>query len=212
MVQKNNSEAEIAKYLLETKAVSLQPNNPFKWSSGWNSPIYCDNRVLLSYPKIRSKIKSKFIETARSAFEPFEAVSGVATAGIAHATLIADSTELPLTYVRSSGKKHGTKKRIEGKIEKGQKVLVVEDLISTGKSSLSAIEALREEGVEVVGLIAIFTYGFDEAANALNKAGVSWETLSNYQVLVDEALAQNFVDKEDLSKLNEWRLDPSKWK
>lgn len=191
---------EIARRLLEIKAVKLSPRRPFTWASGIQSPIYCDNRMVLSFPEARNEIKAA-LAAASGQFGEFDVVAGVATAGIAHGTLLADALEAPFIYVRSKAKQHGRQNQIEGASPQGKRVLVVEDLISTGGSSLQAIEALRQAGAQVVGCLAIFTYGFPKAERAFDNANVPYATLSNYDALVREALATNYIDKHDLETL-----------
>jgi len=205
-----SAEREVAKKLLQIKAIKLSPQKPFTWASGWRSPIYCDNRTLLSYPEVRSFIVDQFVAAAKG-FEPFDAVAGVATAGIPHGALLADRLESPFIYVRGKAKAHGRQNRIEGKLDKGQRVLVIEDLISTGGSSIDAVEALRNAGAEVVGVLAIFTYGFDRAAQTFANADCSFETLSNYDVLLAEAADQKYITAEEQQLLTEWRKSPETW-
>ena len=195
---------DIAKDLLQIKAIKLSPQNPFTWASGIKSPIYCDNRMTLSYPEIRQKVKNELALLAKT-FDGVEAISGVATAGIAHGALAAEALDLPFTYVRSKAKAHGRKNTIEGRVVPGQKVVVVEDLISTGGSSILAVESLREAGLEVLGVVAIFTYGFDEARENFKKADCSFKTLSDYSSLIDVALEQNFISSEEVEILKSWR-------
>ncbi len=201
----------VARKLLEIKAIKLQPHQPFTWASGWKSPIYCDNRVSLSFPEVRSLIKNKLVETVRQKFNTVEAIAGVATAGIPQGALLADALDLPFLYVRSKAKGHGMENMIEGKVTPGQKVLVVEDLVSTGGSSLKAVQDLREAGVEVVGMVAIFTYGFGVAKENFEKAGVKLVCLSDYESMLHQATAENFVSDADLYSLTAWRKDPGNW-
>ena len=201
----SSSESQIAKYLLETKAVFLNPKDPFTWASGIKSPIYCDNRVLLSFAEIRSKVIDAFVEMIKTNYPDVDFIAGVATAGIAHAALIADRMNLPMIYIRSSAKDHGRSKQIEGKLTPGAKIVVIEDLISTASSSLKAIEALKDEDVEILGLAAIFTYGLDKAKKNLEDAKLKAVTLSNYEVLVDVALKENYVEENDLETLKAWK-------
>lgn len=203
--------AKIAEYLLQIKAVELRPGQPFTWSSGWNSPIYCDNRKTLSYPKIRTFIRHSFAELIESKYGTPDMIAGVATGGIAIGALVAQELGLPFVYVRSSSKGHGLKNRIEGAYEGDEKVVVIEDLISTGGSSLSAVEALREEGMEVKGVTAIFNYGFDAAAKAFEEAKCKLDTLCNYEIMIDVALKLGTISEKDLSSLREWRVRPSEW-
>ncbi len=204
--------SKIAQYLLEAKAVKLNPENYFNWASGWKSPIYCDNRVTLSYPEIRTYIKHCLAQQILNSFKDVEILVGVATAGVAIGALAADELNLPYAYARPKPKEHGLKNQIEGKIEKGQKIVVVEDLISTGGSSLKVVEYLRENGHTVLGMSAIFTYGFEIADQRFKEANCPYFTLSNYSVLIDEALKAGFVNHAQLSSLNDWRTNPSVWK
>lgn len=210
MTQDMKTRAEqVAAKLLEIGAVFLRPDDLFTWASGIKSPIYCDNRVSLSFPEVRNLIKESFVDLIRENYSNLDAVAGVATAGIPHASLIADVMNLPMVYVRSSSKDHGRTNQIEGKLEPGSKVVVVEDLISTGGSSLKAVEALREAGVEVLGLVAIFTYNLSKAQEAFKQANVDYKTLSNYDVLVDYALQSGQIKQADLKILQEFKLNLS---
>ena len=199
-----NIAAEVAKRLLQIKAIKLSPQTPFTWASGILSPIYCDNRIVLSHPEARNYVKTAFAECSKK-FPKFDKVAGVATAGIAHGALLADALDLPFIYVRDKAKKHGRQNQIEGELNAGERVLVIEDLISTGGSSLKAIDALVEAGAEVVGIAAIFTYGFDKAKDAFKAAGYQMETLSNYDILINEALKINFIAESDVQLLKNWR-------
>lgn len=199
-----NIAAEVAKRLLQIKAIKLSPQNPFTWASGILSPIYCDNRIVLSHPEARTFIKNAFAECSKK-FPEFDKIAGVATAGIPHGALLADALDMPFIYVRDKAKQHGRQNQIEGALNKGERVLVIEDLISTGGSSLKAIDALVEAGAEVVGIAAIFTYGFDKAKNAFDIAGYQMETLSNYDILINEALKTNFIAETDVELLKNWR-------
>lgn len=197
--------------LLKVKAIKLQPTNPFTWASGWRSPFYCDNRKTLSYPDLRTFVK---LETARLIMERFpeaEAVAGVATGAIPQGAMVADTLSLPFVYVRSKPKDHGLENLIEGDLKPGSKVVVVEDLISTGGSSLKAVEAIRNYGCEVVGMVASYTYGFDVAENAFANAKVKLVTLTNYEAVVAEALRIGYIKESDVELLNEWRKNPSQW-
>jgi orotate phosphoribosyltransferase len=206
-----NTSHKIASYLLSTKAVKLSPEQPFKWSSGWNSPIYCDNRVTLSYPEARTFIKKSLAKAIKKHFPEAELIAGVATAGIPQGALVAEALGLPFAYVRPKPKEHGMGNQIEGRIEKGQKVVVIEDLISTGGSSLKAVDALRDAGIEVIGMLAIFTYGFKVADTNFADKNVPLVTLSNYNALIDEAIKQNYISAESLDSLKKWRRKPDKW-
>ncbi len=201
----------LAEKLLKISAIKLQPENPFVWASGWNSPIYTDNRKTLSYPDIRSFIKVELCRLIMENFETPDAIAGVATGAIAQGALVADTMGLPYVYVRSSPKDHGLENLIEGNLKPGQKVVVIEDLISTGGSSLKAVEAIRAAGCEVVGMAAIFTYGFPIAEKSFKEAGVTLHTLSNYNAMLEAALETNYIKKEDIETLKEWRKDPSIW-
>ena len=202
---------EIAAMLLKCKAVILRPEHPFAWASGWKSPIYCDNRVTLSYPEIRDHIKKAFKTSIEMNFKSAELVAGVATGAIAQGALVADLMNLPFVYVRPSAKDHGRQNLIEGRLQPGQKVVVVEDLISTGGSSLKAVEALREAGAEVLGMVAIFSYGFELAVENFQKAGVTLHTLTNYHILIETAVKSGAVQQDQLELLQQWRKNPSRW-
>jgi orotate phosphoribosyltransferase len=204
-------ENKIAAALLEIGAIKLSPQKPFKWASGWNSPIYCDNRLSLSFPEVRTDIKNDIAYVIRKHFKNAEAIAGVATAGIPQGALVADAMSLPLIYVRPKPKDHGMGNLIEGKITPGQKVVVIEDLISTGGSSLKAVEALKDAGFNVLGMVAIFTYGFKIAEDNFRDAGVELVTLSNYEALIEEAVKTNYVKESDLESLKVWRKDPASW-
>lgn len=201
----------LADKLLQISAIKLQPNNPFVWASGWNSPIYTDNRKTLSYPDVRSFIKVELCRMILENYPEANAVAGVATGAIAQGALVADTLGLPYVYVRSSPKDHGLENLIEGSLKPGTRVVVIEDLISTGGSSLKAVEALRAAGCEVVGMAALFTYGFPVAEEAFKKADVKLLTLSNYNAMLEAALATNYIEESDLATLREWRKDPSNW-
>ncbi len=201
----------LAEKLLKINALKLQPANPFVWASGWNSPIYTDNRRTLSYPEVRSFIKVELTRTIMENFPEAEAIAGVATGAIAQGALVADLLNLPYVYVRSTPKDHGLENLIEGDLRQGQKVVVVEDLVSTGKSSLKAVEAIRNAGCEVVGMVALFTYGFPVAEENFAEAGVRLVTLSNYNAMLDVALDTKYICEGDLSTLQQWREDPANW-
>lgn len=206
-----NVETIIAEKLLKIRAIILQPDNPFTWASGWNSPIYTDNRKTLSYPEIRSLIK---VELCRMILEKFgcpDAIAGVATGAIAQGALVSDTLGLPYAYIRSSPKDHGLENLIEGNLTPGQKVVVIEDLISTGKSSLKAVEAVRAAGCEVVGMAAIFTYGFPVAEKQFKAANVELITLSNYAAMLEAAVEQKYITDADVATLKLWRKDPANW-
>lgn len=201
----------LAGELLRIKAVLLRPDQPFTWASGWKSPIYCDNRRILSDPDLRTNVASWLAEKAMTLYPEAEIVAGVATGAIAHGVLAADKMGKPFAYVRPKPKDHGTGSQIEGVLPQGAKVVVIEDLISTGMSSLAAVKALREAGTEVLGMVAIFTYGFDVAAKQFEEAGVKLDTISNYSALIDEATAIGYVKESDTEVLKEWRANPSEW-
>ncbi|WP_320054134.1 orotate phosphoribosyltransferase [uncultured Acetobacteroides sp.] len=205
-------EKAIAQSLLKIKAVKLSPSEPFTWASGWHSPIYCDNRVTLSYPEIRRQIYQSFAQLIAEKYPEAELIAGVATGAIAHGVLVAEEMQKPFIYVRSAPKGHGLGNQIEGQYAKGQKVVVVEDLISTGGSSLSAVEALRQAGVEVLGMVAIFTYGFKTAEDNFANASVKIDTLSSYNALIESALESGYVKEDQLNDLKEWRIAPDKWR
>jgi orotate phosphoribosyltransferase len=205
------SAKKIAEYLLQIKAIKLQPSNPFTWASGWKSPIYCDNRKTLSFPEVRSYIRDSFTQLIRELYPDAELIAGVATGAISHGALVADKMELPFIYVRSEAKEHGLGNQIEGFYQNGQKVVVVEDLISTGGSSLNAVKALREAGCEVLGMIGIFTYDFQKAVDGFKSAGCRLDTLCNYSVLIETAVKSGYVTEADLDTLRKWRQDPSVW-
>ncbi len=204
-------ETLLAEKLLKVSAIKLQPANPFTWASGWNSPIYTDNRITLSYPEVRSFIKVELCRMILERFPEANAVAGVATGAIAQGALVADTLGLPYVYVRSSPKDHGLENLIEGNLKPGQKVVVVEDLISTGGSSLKAVQAIRNAGCEVVGMVAMFSYGFPVAEKAFKDAGVELVTLSNYNAMLEVALATDYIHADDVETLKEWRKDPSVW-
>ncbi len=202
---------QFASQLLQVGAVKLRPAEPFTWASGWKSPIYCDNRQLLSYPEIRSFVKRSLVELCRLHFPDAEVVAGVATGAIAQGALVADELDLPFVYVRPKPKDHGMQNLIEGRLEAGRRVVVVEDLISTGGSSLKAVEAIRQQGCEVAGMVASFTYGFPVAERAFAEAGVKLFTISDYEAVVVEAAKAGYVDAADLETLAQWRRQPEAW-
>lgn len=212
MILNNDNALKVAEFLLQIKAVKLQPNNPFTWASGWKSPIYCDNRVTLSYPAIRTHIRQSYSAAVIDFFGKPDVIAGVATGGIAQGALVAEELGVPFIYVRSEAKGHGMGNQIEGYFEKGQKVVVIEDLISTGGSSLKAIEALREAELDVKGLIAIFTYGFDVAVESFNAAKCPFVTLTDYDYLIEKALNNDYITENDIISLKEWKSSPSTWK
>jgi len=203
---------KVAGLLLQSKAIILEPAKPFIWASGWQSPIYCDNRVTLSYPEIRNYIKEAFTQVIEEAFPSPDLVAGVATGAIAQGVLVAEAMNLPFVYVRPSAKGHGRQNLIEGRLQPGQRVVVVEDLISTGGSSLKAVEALREAGAEVAGMVAIFSYGFQLAEDNFRKAKVALRTLTDYHTLIETALESGDILPGQVDMLQQWRKDPSHWK
>jgi orotate phosphoribosyltransferase len=211
MYNKSDVELKVAEFLLQIKAIKLQPNNPFTWASGWKSPIYCDNRVTLSHPSIRTYIRQKLTQLIQEEFGSVDLIAGVATAGIPQGVLVAQELGLPFAYVRAKAKEHGTGSLIEGEIFEGQRVVVVEDLISTGKSSLQAVNALKEAGLSVAGLVSIFTYGFDIAEENFKEAKCRFVTLSNYNTLIEYAAENSFIAQSDVDLLNQWRRSPSEW-
>lgn len=204
--------ARVAEMLLEVKAVRLSPESPFTWASGWKSPIYCDNRVTLSSAPVRTYIKEALAEAIKTQFAGVEAIAGVATAGIPQGALVADVLGLPFLYVRPKPKEHGMGNQIEGRLEAGQKVVVIEDLISTGGSSLKAVDALRNAGAEIVGMAAIFTYGFPIAEQNFQQAGVTLHCLSNYNALVEAAVPLGYITDDQVDTLKEWRQSPNTWR
>lgn len=208
----DNLKRDFASRLLQVKAIKLQPNNPFTWASGWLSPFYCDNRKTLSYPELRNYVKLELVHKVLECFPEAEVVAGVATGAIAQGALVADELNLPFVYVRSKPKDHGLENLIEGDLKPGMKVVVIEDLISTGGSSLKAVEAIRSNACEVIGMVASYTYGFPVAENAFREANVRLETLTDYEHVVAEALATGYISEHDVEVLHDWRQAPDKWK
>lgn len=204
-------EKAVAEKLLKIKAIKLQPKNPFIWASGWESPIYCDNRKTLSYPQIRTFIKIEIARIIMELYPDVDVIAGVATGAISQGALVADALGLPFIYIRPTPKDHGLENMIEGDLKPKQKVVVIEDLISTGGSSLKAVDAIRNDGSEVLGMIAIFSYGFPVAEQKFKAAKVKLTTLCNYESLVSEALATNYISEEDVATLKEWRQNPAIW-
>jgi orotate phosphoribosyltransferase len=204
-----NTATKIAEALLQINAIKLSPANLFTWASGWRSPIYCDNRRALSHPSVRRRVRDAFTELVRTKYPDAEVIAGVATGAIAHGVLVAEALGLPFIYVRSAPKGHGLENLIEGDYGAGQKVVVIEDLISTGGSSLAAVRALRDAGLDVRGMAAIFTYGFEDAARNFSDAGVVLDTLSDYPTLIALAERQGYVKPEDVETLKKWRTDPA---
>ncbi|MCF6241466.1 MAG: orotate phosphoribosyltransferase [Bacteroidales bacterium] len=201
----------IARELLQIKAIKLSPANPFTWASGWKSPIYCDNRKILSYPKTRNIVKQAFADKVKKLYGMPDVIAGVATGAIAHGVLVAELLDIPFVYVRSSSKQHGLTNQIEGKLDKGQKVVVIEDLVSTGGSSLKAVDALRNAGAEVLGMLAIFSYGFDVAEENFAKANCKLDTLTDYFTLIEMAVERDYVLPEEIKTLQVWRKNPETW-
>lgn len=212
MILNKDKALKVAQFLLQIKAIKLNPNNPFTWASGIKSPIYCDNRVTLSYPQIRTFIRQAYAESILEHFGKPDVIAGVATGGIAQGALVAQELGVPFIYVRSEAKAHGMGNQIEGYFEAGQKVVVIEDLLSTGGSSLKAIDALREADLDVKGLVAIFTYGFDIAHNNFMNAECPYVTLTDYDNMLEKALEDNLIGTADLESLKNWRTAPSDWK
>jgi orotate phosphoribosyltransferase len=206
-----STQIEVTKKLLELNTIKIQPSSPFTWASGWKSPIYCDNRKILSYPATRSYIRDKFAKIIREKYPQADVIAGVATGAIAHGALVADKLELPFIYVRSKPKGHGLENLIEGEMKPGQKVVVIEDLVSTGISSLKAAEAINNFGAEVIGMLSIFTYNFAHARESFKKANIELTPLSRYQILIDLALEMGEISKDQVETLMEWREDPANW-
>lgn len=211
MIANKDIAAQLADFLLQIKAVKLQPSKPFTWSSGWLSPIYCDNRLTLSYPKVRTFIRQEMSKLIDQTFERPDIIAGVATGGIAIGALVAQELGLPFVYIRASSKGHGLENLIEGKIESGQTVVVVEDLISTGQSSLNAVKALRSAGCIVKGLVSIFDYGFNIAEQAFDAEKCRYVSLSDYDHLIHQALKSKYIEKQDIEPLKKWRTSPDSW-
>lgn len=211
MIFNKHTAKKTAEVLLQVNAIKLSPRAPFTWASGWKSPIYCDNRIILSFPTIRNYVRETMAKHIERHYGKPDAIAGVATGAIGIGMLVAEYLGLPFIYVRPDAKGHGRKNQIEGFIEKGQSVVVVEDLISTGKSSLNAVKALKEADVNVKGMIAIFTYGFDVARENFEKEALTLHTLSNYESLLDQALDTNYITKKELKTLTEWNSNPSEW-
>ncbi len=212
MILDKNIAKKTAEALLEINAIKLQPNSPFTWASGWNSPIYCDNRITLSFPHVREYLKKQLAKQIIEVYGKPDVIAGVATGAIAIGALVAEELQVPFVYVRPEAKKHGRKNQIEGYLETGKNIIVVEDLISTGGSSLKAVDALKEHGANVMGMIALFTYGFEIASENFEKADIKLLTLSNYDSLIDQAADTNFISTDEIETLKEWRKNPSEWK
>ncbi|MFI2743877.1 orotate phosphoribosyltransferase [Zhouia sp. PK063] len=211
MVLDKDTAKKTAELLLQINAIKLNPKNPFKWASGWKSPIYCDNRIALSYPAIRNFIREHLAKQIEETYGKPDVIAGVATGAIGIGILVAEVLGLPFVYVRPEPKKHGRGNQIEGHLEKGQKVVVVEDLISTGKSSLNAVEALENEGAHVKGMFAIFTYGFPVSQENFKAKNIELYTLSSYEYLLEQAIDTNYINEKELSTLKEWNENPSEW-
>jgi orotate phosphoribosyltransferase len=211
MIFNKNTAKKTAEVLLHINAIKLSPNAPFTWASGWKSPIYCDNRLVLSYPAIRNYIKSELAKNIENLYGKPDVIAGVATGAIGIGALVADDLGLPFVYVRPEAKKHGRQNQIEGRLEKGQNVVVVEDLISTGKSSLNAVEALKSAAVNVKGMAAIFTYGFERSKTNFEEKNIELHTLSNYEALLEQALDTGFINNKELNVLSQWNSNPSEW-
>lgn len=211
MQSNRDSALKVAEFLLQIKAVKLQPEQPFTWASGWKSPIYCDNRITLSYPAIRTFIRQGFAQAILDEFGKPDVIAGVATGGIAQGALVAQELGVPFIYVRAASKGHGLQNRVEGHLESGQSVVVIEDLISTGGSSLSAVKALKDAGAEIKGMAAIFTYGFDVALKNFKREKINLITLTDYDNLVDQALKSEYIDENDVESLRDWRENPENW-
>lgn len=212
MILNNESAKKVAQSLLQIKAIKLQPNQPFTWASGWNSPIYCDNRKILSYPKVRTFIRQQFVEAIKEHFPKVEVIAGVATGGIAIGALVAEELGLPFVYVRATAKGHGLQNLIEGEVPTDKNVVIIEDLISTGGSSLTALSALRDAKSNVLGMAAIFTYGFETALQNFKDNQCTLITLSDYNTLIATAEAGDFITPKDVASLNDWRKNPAGWK
>ena len=211
MIMNKDTAKKTAELLLQVKAIKLSPSKPFQWASGWKSPIYCDNRVTLSYPSVRIFLKEEIAKIVELEYGKPDVIAGVATGAIAIGILVAQELGVPFVYVRPEPKKHGRKNQIEGYLESGQNVVVIEDLISTGKSSLNAVDALKEEGAVVKGMVAIFSYGFEIASNNFKEKNVSLKTLSNYENLLEQALDSNYISDKELVTLQSWRSNPGEW-
>ncbi len=211
MILNKEKALKVAEFLLQIKAVKLAPNNPYTWASGWKSPIYCDTRISLSFPAIRTFIRQAYAEAIREQFGKPDVIAGIATGGIPQGALVAQELGVPFIYVRSAPKGHGMGNQVEGYFEKGQKVVLIEDLISTGGSSLKAIDALKEAGLEVKGLIAVFTYGFSVAEKSFKKIGCPFLTLTSYDVLIKQALEQEYIHESDIASLKDWKKSPETW-
>ena len=211
MIFNKETAHKTAELLLHINAIKLNPKNPFTWASGWKSPIYCDNRITLSFPEVRKFLKEEFANNIISKYGKPDVIAGVATGAIGIGLLVAEALDLPFVYVRPEPKKHGRQNQIEGQLEPGKNVIVIEDLISTGKSSLQAVEALKENGANILGMAAIFTYEFQVAEDNFKNAGIELTTLSNYSSLLENAVNQKYISDSDLETLQEWRKNPAEW-
>jgi orotate phosphoribosyltransferase len=211
MIHDQKIALETARYLLQINAIKLNPKNPFQWASGWKSPIYCDNRIALSFPEVRNHLCDQLVDQARMIYGEKFVIAGVATGAIGIGVLVAQAMGLPFLYVRPEPKSHGRKNQIEGKFEIGAKVLVIEDLISTGKSSLGAVKALQDAGAEVLGMLALFTYNFEISNQNFSSAAIPLNTLSDYDHLIKEALSSGYIKQEEMKILQSWRSNPTKW-
>lgn len=205
-------EKQIAELLLQINAIKLSPENPFTWASGWKSPIYCDNRIILSYVKARHQVAQQMSEYIKQNYPTVELIAGVATGAIGIGILVAELLNLPFVYVRPEPKKHGRQNQIEGSVSQNQKTVVIEDLISTGMSSINAVKALRDSGLDVLGMVAIFSYAFDISKENFEKENVKLHTLSNYHFLLEKAIEIGYISEKELDTLNQWRISPDKWK
>ena len=212
MIFDQESAKKAAELLLQINAIKLNPENPFTWASGWQSPIYCDNRIILSYPQIRNFVREKLAKQVEKIYGKPDVIAGVATGAIGIGILVAETLGLPFVYVRPEAKSHGRKNQIEGQLKEGQTVVVIEDLISTGKSSLNAVHALKDSGARVKGMLAIFTYGFDLATSNFEAQEVELHTLSNYDTLLIQAVDTHYIDQTQLKTLQDWRTNPAEWK
>ncbi|MGB0896464.1 MAG: orotate phosphoribosyltransferase [Flavobacteriaceae bacterium] len=211
MIIDKNTAKKTAELLLQINAIKLQPNTPFTWASGWQSPIYCDNRITLSFPEVRTFLKQQLAKQVVAIYGKPDVIAGVATGAIAIGALVAEELNIPFVYVRPEAKKHGRQNQIEGHLDSGKSVVVIEDLISTGGSSLKAVEALKAHGADVKGMLALFTYGFNVATENFNQANVTLHTLSNYDNLIEQALETNYISSDAINTLKEWKANPSEW-
>lgn len=212
MGSSNDSALKVAEFLLNIKAIKIQPSNPFTWASGWKSPIYCDNRKTLSFPNVRTYLRQEFVNTIEKNFPKPDVIAGVATGGIAIGALVAHELGIPFVYVRTSAKGHGLQNQIEGVLEEGQNVIMIEDLVSTGSSSLKAVEAVRAAKCNVKGLVAIFSYGFQQAQDAFKAANCAYLPLTDYDTLLKQAVKANYITEEEVETLQDWRKDPVTWR